>query len=369
MKRILHIVSSLSKNAGVTSVIMNFYRELDKEKYQFDFVYFKQSTDDEANKDEIKNLGGRFFLIPKLNLRNNKAVNDAIENIFKNYEYSVVHCHEPILVNFIQKRMRSCGMKKLIIHSHSAQLSDTLHGVIRNRLMSIGINRYADYIVACSQKAGAVMFGKNNFSRRGIVITNGIDVSKYVFDTELRNNIRRKYNIPDDYLVIGTVGRCSSIKNHDYIFDLMENEELRDSKTIFILVGDGPMINHLKKRAKIQGLERQIVFAGSQDDVIPYLCAMDVFLFPSKSEGYGLALVEAELCNLFCIASDNVPIETKLSDYTYYIKTNKKNISQWINLIQSQRGISIIERINRSSKRELVCTHNCEGKLLKLYEL
>ena len=93
-----------------------------------------------------------------------------------------------ILINFIQKELRRCGVKRIIAHSHSMRLSNSKIGLIRNRLMTFRLYNHCDDIVACSGAAGNYLFGTKEFEKRGRVIVNGVDTSKYIFDVNMRND-------------------------------------------------------------------------------------------------------------------------------------------------------------------------------------
>lgn len=365
MTRILQIVSSLSKNAGIISMLMNYFREIDRSKFIFDFIYFKEANDDIHYREEINELGGRYYLIPKLSLTNGKIVNLEIKRIFDEYKYETVHCHEAILINFIQKQLRDCGAKRLIAHSHSASLSNTTVGLIRNRLMTIGMNRHCDDLAACSELAGIYLFGDKEFTKRGTIIINGVDTSKYLFDEELRIKTRKKYGISNDTFVLGTVGRCEAIKNQSFILDLLANEQIKEQNICFILIGEGPLFEDLKQKAAEKDVRLNVIFAGSQKDIRPFLCAMDMFLFPSRNEGFGVALVEAQLCKLPCIANDTIPRETGISNYVHYIST--ANQDKWIQTIMTEILSDGYSREDREFDSTYIDIRRCARRLEEFY--
>ena len=346
-------------------MIMNYYREIDRNNIQFDFVYFKEATDDRFYKEEIDKLGGRYYLIPKLSLTNIKLVNKELGHIIDENQYEVVHCHETILINFIQGKLRKSGVKRLIAHSHSVSLSNSFIGLIRNRLMTLGMNKYCDDIVACSEIAGEYLFGKKEFVRRGKVIVNGVDTSKYCFDKNLRDYIRQKYGITDDMFLLGSVGRCETIKNQAFILDLISSEQLRNRNICFLLIGEGPLYESLQQNAVDKGIASKVVFAGSQNDVRPFLCAMDLFLFPSLNEGFGVALVEAQLCKLTCIANNTIPRETSISNYVQYMSTDKPEM--WINEILKKLESGELNRDEKEYDISSIDIKRCVGKLEDFY--
>lgn len=346
-------------------MIMNYYREIDRSKYAFDFAYFEEAKDDSFYKEEIQGLGGNYYLVPKLNLTNLRLVKKSIREIFENYNYEIVHCHEVILINFIQKELRNCGVKRIIAHSHSTRLSNSTIGLIRNRLMSFGVNRYCDDIVACSYAAGSYLFGNREFRDRGRVIVNGVDTSKYLYSDSQRKMLRKHYAISDSTFVLGTVGRCEDTKNQAFIINLLNDETLKKEEIVFILVGEGLLHEKLYDKAKSYDLKNRVLFVGSQTDIRPFLCAMDLFLFPSKAEGFGVALVEAQLCKLPCVANTKVPRETRISDYVQYISIDDKQ--KWINAIE----IALHDKSSRQKRAfdsSAIDIKNCVKALENLYE-
>lgn len=332
MIKVLHIVSSLSKNSGVTCLMMSFLREIDKDKYSFDFAYFNETQNDTEIKNQILTLGGQYFKITKLNFFNCKALNVEIDRLLKNNKYDYIHCHESILVNFIYHTVVA-NKVKLIVHSHSSQLSNSLIGIIRNRLMVLGIKNKSDIMLSCSKEAGEYLFGSREFTESGIVIPNGIDFEKFKYSEEKREKIRTKYKINSEEFVLGTIGRCDKIKNQRYLLLILKSVLNKDKNMKLLLVGDGNELNMLKKFAIDNGIKDNCLFVGTQTNVNDYLCAMDVFLFPSKKEGFGVAIVEAQACGLPCIASLGVPSSTRISRNYWKIRTDSKSIVKWVNKI------------------------------------
>ena len=91
MKRILQIVLSLNINAGMMSVVMNYYRHIDRNKVQFDFLYFFEM--DQTYKDEIISLGGRIYYIGKPSFKH--SFQTKYNQFLKQHkgEFAAIHCH------------------------------------------------------------------------------------------------------------------------------------------------------------------------------------------------------------------------------------------------------------------------------------
>ena len=305
--RILHFVSSLSINSGVMTVIMNYYRHIDRNQIQFDFIYYKSLEKSTTYQNEIDLLGGKTYIISKPSLSMYSLYN--IVNFFKSHngEFAAIHIHEVYLAFLLAPIARKYGLK-VITHCHSTKFSDRLWPSIRNRLLCLGINHNADLRLACSKAAGVALYGKNlDFT----VINNAIETDKFLFNPSKRNEIRKSLYI-DDKIVIGHVGRFNECKNHRFLIRIFVelHKERRDA--CLLLVGEGPLIDDIHSMVDAYGLGDAVIFLGRRSDVSDLYNAMDLFVLPSLFEGLGIVLIEAQTNVLYCLASDTTPQEAAL---------------------------------------------------------
>ena len=214
--RILHIVDNLSINNGVSSVLMNWYRAINKEKYQFDFlVCYKRNS---SYEEEIKKLGGKiYYLLEKEKLTKYIALIKNTKVFFKQNNYSVIHLHSPTLVGFMFHYGKKYGVKHRIIHSHSTSYADSKIKNLRNKILLKPLNTLATEYVACSNDAGSFLFLKNKFT----VLNNGIDFTKYSFNKKKRHSIRKKWNIDEKTLVVGHISNMSELKRVDLVIEML----------------------------------------------------------------------------------------------------------------------------------------------------
>ncbi|MCB6416153.1 glycosyltransferase [Faecalimonas umbilicata] len=145
------------------------------------------------------------------------------------------------------------------------------------------------------------------------VIANGIDIKKFVFNEKDRKLIRQKYKI-GDRTVIGHVGRFTYQKNHTLIIDIFSEYHKNNPESVLMLVGEGEDKEKIWNYVLHKGLFDDVIFTGAVPNVWSFLSAMDKFLFPSLYEGLGIALLEAQACNLPCLISDMVPKDGCLSN-------------------------------------------------------
>lgn len=324
MIRILHIVHVLTNGGGLSNFIMNYYRNIDRTKIQFDFIYFKETEDD--FKEEITSLGGRYFKFPE---PTNGDFIKVREKFFDEYahEYTAIHCHVLFAAAFFADSARKHGIKHVIAHSHSTEYGNGIVRKLRNRMLIKAAKNKSDIALACSASAGDFMFGKGAVEKGKVtVIPNAIDCSKYLFNESSRNEIRNELGINDKF-VIGNVGGFVPLKNHDFLIDVFKIIHEKCPNSVLLLAGgEGTTVNTKQKiidKVHTVGLDDSVKFLGIRRDVDRIMSALDVFVMPSLFEGFGFVLLEAQLSGLVCIASTAVPTAAKCTDKVNYIDLDK----------------------------------------------
>ena len=302
---ILHVVSNISVRSGIMSCIMNYYRNMNGVRFVFLYFDFREITYEE----EIKSLGGEVI---KLSSPKNvvkffselRALKEHYINVF-----DIIELHDPFMVTFFARLKKQLKIKKMIVHAHSTRFSDSKLGEVRNRLLSIGNTFLPDAYFACSSLAGEKIFGKK-FCKSGIVIHNAIDLDRFM-KKEYRASLREKYCISEKYVIVH-IGNFAEPKNHPFIISVFEKIcELRND-AILVLIGDGERRPTIEKMVKDKQLQSKVLFLGARTDVNELLQMADCFLFPSKYEGLGMAVVEAQAAGIPCVISNMLPEETNV---------------------------------------------------------
>ena len=320
--RILHVVGNMGAG-GMESLIMNWYRCIDRNKIQFDFLVHSKSKS--YFEDEIIALGGRVF---HLTLSDDKDLIKYIRDLkaffSEHKEYRVVHGHHAAYGVFYLSAAKKAGIKFRIAHSHNGDYSRTLRGFLVH-LFSRFYKNYANVLFACSKAAGKYMFGNR---KKFTVINNGIDTSRFSFSEIDRSEVRRELGICDNSLVLVHVGRFHDQKNHSFLIDVFFDCKKMRGESILLLIGTGPLQDTIKEKVDLLGLTDSVLFLNNKKDVNRYLCASDVFVFPSLYEGLPLTVVEAQSTGLPVVCSDRVTDETKLID-SYYSLSLSKETALW----------------------------------------
>ena len=301
--RILHVVTYMGRG-GLETMLMNYYRAIDRTKVQFDFLTHRDFRADYD--DEIEALGGKTYRLPNLNPFSRSYLG-ALDRFFREHpEYRIVHSHLDCMSAIPLKAAKKHGVPVRIAHSHSSRQDRDLKYPMK-LLFKRGISMQATQLFACGTEAGKWMFGTDDFR----VLNNAIDARRYCFDPKVRQEVRKELGIPADTPVVGHVGRFMAPKNHGFLLRIFA--ELPDN-AMLLLVGEGELQQKNERLAEELGIRDRTIFIGLRSDVDRMLQAMDVFVFPSLYEGLPLSIIEAQAAGLPCLISDKVPIECKKTD-------------------------------------------------------
>ena len=321
MIRVLHCVNNMDR-AGLETMLMNYYRNIDRNQIQFDFLMHREERS--AYDDEIEALGGRIFRAPRLYPQNYPAYFKYMKGFFKAHpEYTIVHSHIDAMSYLPLKAAKKAGVPVRIAHSHSTgidlDLKYPLKQIFRYRLIGVA-NQY----FSCGNDAGKFLFRGKPFT----VIANAVDSKKFEFDRNLREDTRAELGVSDKF-VVGHVGRMSYPKNHSFLLRVFAELVKIKPESHLLLVGTGEKEAELKKLATDLGIFDSISFLGSRDDVYKFYQAMDIFVMPSHFEGIPLVGIEAQFAGLPCLFSDGVPREVGFSKLCRFQKLSAP-ISTWV---------------------------------------
>lgn len=335
MKRIL--VFGMTENpGGVESVIMNYYRNIDKSNIQFDFLC--NSYEKIAYEDEILNMGGKTY---HFTARSKNPLKYKIElnSFFKEnaFRYDTIWVNVCSLANSDYLILaKQYGINRRIIHSHNSQNMDgKLRGLLHKHNKK-RIEQIATDFWACSKEA-AEWFYDISLMDKVVYIHNGIDIASMKYDEMSRNKLRKKMNLDNKY-IIGNIGRLHHQKNQNFIIDIFNEYIKLNSNSHLIFVGQGSDEEKLKDKVKRLHLEDNVSFVGVQSNINEWLSMMDLFLFPSKFEGLSLSALEAEANGLPVLASDKViPKEMRINSNFKFFDLNKSCI-EWADEIDKIRN-------------------------------
>lgn len=340
--RVLHILHSMNRG-GAENAIMNYYRNIDREKIQFDYLLTAQSKC--QFEDEIQSMGGRVFRVPRLTISNPLPYLRGVFRFLRSHpEYKIVHSHtssKSVFPLWVAKRV---GVPIRICHSHGSKSESGSLGRIRDFLKPI-LKRVATHFLACGHDAALWLYGEDMI-RKGKVVyfPNVIETRRFDYDLNIRKETRLALGIQDETTVLGCTARFSDVKNHLFLISLFNEFHKVNDNSLLLLVGDGEMKSRIEERVKLYQLQDSVIFAGLVPDVERYEQAMDFFLLTSFNEGIPLSLIEAQVSGLRCFVSNGVPEEADKTGMVSFLPL-KLGAVYWANSIAKEIGYRRLSRI------------------------
>lgn len=330
---------------GMETYLMAQYRKMNRSKVRYHFLNHR-NDDHIAFEEEILDNGDSIYRVPqrkKSPLKHWWNVLKLLYHYRNEYSYIVLNVCELSYV-FPLFAAKLVGIPHRIIHSHNSGneiLATDGHFGFMRRLM-ISFNRLllkfsaTDYW-ACSNLAGKWMFGKNISFR---VIHNAIDIEKFYYQPQIRDDVRHELNIPPNAYVIGNIARISYQKNQEFLIEVFREISIKDNDALLLLVGgDNGRGNFEKKIRDLVSqyhLNNRVIFLGMREDANRIFQAMDCFVLTSRFEGLCISAIEAQTSCLPCVCSDVLPQEAVITNRFYPISLSATPI-EWAELILKQK--------------------------------
>ncbi len=338
MIRILHILHSMNRG-GAEAMLMNYYRNIDRRRVQFDFLLTEQNRC--QYEGEIEQMDGKVYRVPLLTFCNPFPYIKGVKKFLKEHpEYRIVHSHTSSKSAVPLWVAKQCGVPVRVCHAHSSSSGHGLEGFVRWGL-GLWLKRVATDFMSCGEGATICWYGKEYLDKTHFV-PNAVDMEKYGFDASSRQTKRESLRLSADDCVLGMVSRFHPVKNHLFALDVLAALKQRNCKAKLLFVGDGDLRSSIEKKIATLDLKTDVILAGLVSDVPNYLQAMDVVLMPSFHEGLPVSLVEAQANGLSVVASTGVPHEV---DVTGNVNFLPLDVNEWVD--------SLAAKIHQGVKRDM----------------
>ena len=329
MLRVLQVVTKMDR-CGLETLLMNYYRNIDREIIQFDFLTHREEHG--QYDDEIEQLGGNIYHVPHLNPLN-PGYYKALDDFFRTQPYNIVHSHLDCTSTFPLRAAKKAGVPYRIAHIHSTSQDKDFKYPIK-MLSKKMMPYYATDFFACGEVAGKWAFPKKKF----VVMKNAIDTAKYMPNVSIRSKVRKEFNLENEFLV-GHVGRFAPPKNHTFLLKIFSEFKRIEPSAKLMLVGGGDREPDIIQEAERLGIISDVIFTGVRADVNELMQAMDVFVLPSLYEGLPVTMVEAQAAGLPCVISDKVPTECAIVDGLVKSVALSDDLSIWVDALQKAKNI------------------------------
>lgn len=339
---------------GIESRLLDWYRNIDRSKIEFVVIRLNEKESDKAK--EFIDLGGKFYNLPKLNLKSFFRFFKELKKVFEIEKTDIVHVHclnSGIFCLMAAKKMK---VKTRILHARTTDyLPNEKNKLIKTILKKITPYFATDYF-ACSYEAGLWGNGKKNADKT-IVIKNGIELPLFNYNETTRKETRKKLGL-ENKIILGTIGRLSPQKNLLFLIELFNkiSKNDADNKYCLVIIGDGDMYNKINEKILKLDLTNKVKIIESKFDVWNYYMAFDIFISTSFYEGFGTTAIEAQATGVPTILSTGFPESVVVSDYAKRISLDE-SIDNWIDLIikteariRSKRDAENVEEKGYSAK-------------------
>lgn len=330
--RIVHVLNRM-ETGGIQSVVLDYYRVIDKERFHFDFLVCRNS--DCPFEEELNEMGAAIIRTPKFYepLRYYRFVYKYL----KENHYDIIHSHVGTLSLLPLMAAYFAGIKVRICHTHS--ITDAKEGV--KALMKVILRpfskMFANVYFACGKKVAKWMYGNNE---NVFIMENAIKVERFGFDQDKREKIRKQYEIPEDALLIGHIGWFIKLKNQKFLVELLDKCKEANDNVYLMLIGGGKMVGKIQDMVRERGLEDRVRFVGLINDTSDYYSAFDVFCLPSLFEGMPVVTIEAQANGLPVIISDTITREARRNDNCIFLPLSEPE--SWIKAFHSLQRTDII---------------------------
>ena len=337
MIRVLQCVNNMHR-AGLETMLMNYYRNIDRTQIQFDFLTHRPQRSDYD--DEIESLGGRVYYAPRLYPQHYAAYFSFMRKFFLEHpEYQIMHSHIDTMSYLPLLAGKKAGVPVRIAHSHNTGIDRDFKYPIK-RFFHHQILNVTTHRCACGNEAGQFLFGDHDFT----VIPNAIETRDFRFDQQVRAQTRKALQL-DDRFVVGHVGRFAYAKNHLFLLEIFQEVLKQRNDAVLLLVGKGEKEEAVRQKTAQLGLKDHVRFLGSRNDVNHLYQAMDVFVMPSLFEGLPVTGVEAQFAQLPCVFSDRITTELEFSDLCRFVSLDESPAvwaQEILRMQQSERGLNDI---------------------------
>lgn len=336
--KVLQVIGALNMG-GAETMIMNIFRNIDREK--FDFHFYLCGNENGYYENEVNQLGGIIYNIGRRKKHPVKYIM-ALYSYIKNNNIDVVHIHATTALDGLAAVVaRIAGVKKVCLFSHCSlgQAAWKQHIMVKLFMWAVTDKQ------ACSDLAAEWMFGKSAPIISIMPLPILCDKCKY--DSHKAAFMRKELGL-DDCFVVGHIGRMVYPKNHNRLIDIFHEVCKIKPSSRLVLIGSGELESEIKEKILRYGIEDKVLFLGQIENACTYLSAFDIFLMPSRYEGFPTVALESQANGLPCVLSDKITHSIALTDLIHFMSLDMKD-EEWAKV-----AVNVNCNGNRASYNDLI---------------
>ncbi len=318
MVKIVHLIHGFN-TGGTETLVKNYALLLDKHKFDLTIICHEHRDSPYENilRDaDIKVIYLCDFFKNKITKRMGMKL--LAGKIIRNIQPDIIHTH--LFTNTYVKFARPNQSTRIFYTQHyDISRMQKVAGKEIKILRWITKNYRSRFIAINQQMCQELnrLFQVNNT----VVIPNGINLEEYKKPID-RDRVRQSLSIPIDSFVVAHVGRFEEIKNHTFLVDVFHEISKRNPKAYLMMIGSGPKEADICKKLNLLGLGGRYTILHNRTDVPELLMSADAAVFPSISEGLGIAVIEMQAAGLPVVVSTEVPDQARISNYITSLDLN-----------------------------------------------
>ncbi len=345
--KILQVIGGLNRG-GAETMLMNLYRKMNREQYEFVFLTYTKGKKEQDYEREIRENGDVIVKLDSQHLNNPFLLYKDLVAVMKDDQYDCIHCHTLFNSGIVMVAAKHCKIPIRITHSHSCgnmkknSLINTLYFSASRHF----INKYSTAKIACSLEAGEYLFGTKPFT--GSVIKNGVDLDKFNPNTPPKYSLHPELKNKEK-LKIAAIGSFYTVKNHKFMVELARKMKEETIDFCMFFVGRGPLEDEIKEQIKEYGLTNHVFCLGVLNNVQELLPAIDAVIMPSLYEGIPVSLIEAQASGTPAVISTNISRDVDLGLGLIHFLDINENYREWIDQLLYYK---FREKVNSSSIEE-----------------
>lgn len=331
--RVLQVVPSLSRSAGVSQFVHNMAVNIDEHRVVFDYLHHAtlngKPLRDCTYDQELIRHGSHVYTVSYASAGLGQFIREVGDFFDEHgHEYDIVHCHMPNSAFCVLRDAKQVGIRHRVLHSHLNSSSDNAFHRVRNApLLALG-KKYVTDGMACSEDAGRYLFGSKPFT----LMRNGIAISDYEYNDSSNASLRIEFGIGNNDPVIGSVGRFVKQKNFEFGVKVFAELKRGIPNAKWVILGSGEGMSRVQKLADELGVGDSIVFPGVRTDASRFYSLFDVFFMPSLYEGLPVSAVEAQASGLRCVFSTGVPAESNITGSGRFVGLDRPSF-EWTSVL------------------------------------
>lgn len=332
MKTVIQVFGSLDAG-GAESRMMDVFRAIDRSKYRFIFVSL-DTSEGQFYEEEIRSLGAEIIKIESPRRtgvwRHFRQLHELFLSLKSAGKADCVHAHTSYHIGIVLLAARRARIPVRIAHARTT--SSINRGGLANKLMiAVGkrlIKSFATHRLALNEETALSLYGSVSSIQ---IIPNAIPLKLY--SEALPADIYA--DIPADATVICHIGRFQPMKNHEFLLKLFAEYLKEHPDSWLILVGEGPLRPAAESLVKELNIGNRVKFTGLRRDIPQILSRASVFVFPSKYEGLGGVVLEAQSAGVGCVVSDTLPRNVDMGLDMVDFVSLEASVACWVEAIDN----------------------------------